>query len=107
MEGKLRCILGEKVAFERVLKKIHGPQRFYAPIYGISHTRTKEANGVHRISGASEWNIQISGRSSGVAVGFLNRREEGRDDFGEKIVNEFKHKYPNMKLINISDSECL
>ena len=73
----------------------------------LGHTRAKEANCVHRVSGASEWNIKISAGSSGVAVSLLIRREEGRDDVGKKIIIKFKHKYPSMELINISGSESV
>ena len=70
------------------------------------HTRTKEANGLHRIKSASEWNIQIGARSCGVAVSVLNRgKKKRRDDLGKKVVNELKYEYPGMKFINIRDSE--
>ena len=99
--------MGDNVTLEGRLKKTHGPLRSNAFIYGIPHTRTKEANCVHRVSGASEWNIKISAGSSGVAVSLLNRLEEGRDDVWKKIIIEFKHKYPSMELINISGSESV
>ena len=49
----------DKDSFVFKLKKTDGPLKFDTFIYSIPHTRANEANGVHRIGGASEWNKQI------------------------------------------------
>ena len=58
----------DKDSFVFKLKKTDGPLKSDTFIYSIPHTRAKEANGVHRIGGASEWNKQIGRGSCGVAM---------------------------------------